>query len=586
MQRQVRNHAFFSAFLVLVTITSEAHADRQWLQGRLGSYLEPAYSRMIRQCQRETFKNGVSTIPSKIQEFKFVNPEDEVLAAWGGGFSPERVFSFIFTNDIWDLDVTRGKLEAERAYTISGLDLGVLPLEDPESPRSDRLYRVDTCDTAIGAAINAKLSVSDSIASAALSARASGMQQNELTLLMGSFISPLHVQLQSADPSVAIHPRVVIWHHYATYKNIIPTSDHSRLRYLASFRGAVVYESDYSASNAELTLKTSGNVSVPAISLSGEGSAYLKKEATTKIDRFGTFIKKDPNSKEPNPSFPPIHDLEPLPTPDEIISWISKNYEGKIDVLDKKSLPENAEFLHLLTLNGFPAHLCIAERFAIMENDSVRIKALLSSSPCRFLISFDTRDVSFAGGLREQDYILSYKLRLGESIGGKYIEIPVSRPIPRSGDLLVEPWGTIQGGEEIRSSKSQTRVLWTIPLGITDNQSRLDRTKRTFRADYVSSDCLLFDKDSLVLDASLEGRGTGVLKTTLYPRVPPEQIMSIPGHPCRLEVKLKLPLNGGREVEQTITIALEGPDLHPLSVVSNQIGSKPEQPGVPVNSGD
>jgi len=278
------------AVFVLASADGAGLAD-PWPEKTLGHFLEVYYQDLFKSCSIPgSFPHEASRIPNQVTSFGWVNAKDIVMPAFDGGVSPEVLFGFVFSEKN-PYQAQDSKLVTDRARQIKKLSLVPVPDDHYSQVGVNRLLRADTCDTAIGSAVTASAGWAD-MAKMKTAFHAQETKQRELLVLLGNFNSPLRDALQSSNQAEGLATRMALWFHYQNNPELLESR--TPLYFLDSFRGAVVYGGTRDRTAVDLTASGEGGLSAFFGSFKASSSASYLRGATTKIDEYGVFIRKDP----------------------------------------------------------------------------------------------------------------------------------------------------------------------------------------------------------------------------------------------------------------------------------------------------
>lgn len=523
---------------------SVASAEMPNPQGdKLSAFLEPQYRQLLKGCRVVDLGKVRTAIPMDVVSNLKPSIEQYVLPIWQGSASLDMVFGFLFKTDKVQAELYNVSGFSDPAFRGLGLSPSIVPSPNSASGGLDAIYRLDTCTSAIGAGV--KMNGDFGVASLKSALSASDERQETMTILVGSFMSPLYAALRndtSPGGEIGLRSRFRLWNYYSRHVKILKEP---RLYYVSTFEGAAAYYGQRRSSDRKISAEAAGGYSFGPVRVEGHAGVQMETTSTTEIRSFGVYVKKDTQKV----GYPLVATFEELDRPSQIAAWIGEKVVVGV-TSDDYVIRRTQPFVHTVSMRGVPLEYCGPAHFASDDEAHVSLSAAPGADEdvCRLTATYETGDVSRADGFVDISYGLRSKV--GISVNGVDVnfKIPVRvRHVPVERDVLFVASGRPTRGEVVDDAGDR-RVSWSIPYSIIDLGGSVDSSK-PIGVKFVSTTCPQFTgpggQAGFQDMADLQMRMSGVIEATWRPALTQGEVLVAGGASCAVTVDVEISLRPG-----------------------------------------
>ncbi len=305
-------------------------------------------------------------------------------------------------------------------------------------------------------------------------------KESSIVALSGSFISPLHLLLESNDQRT-VEALLNLWSFYKENPAYI-----NRAFYLREFEGVMIKHVSTAEENLRIERELGLNINLP---LAAHLQANLGWENTSQTTFSGTdwetIIFADFNENYRKEDL-----FSPLPGPDDIEEYFQTIQPIYEKARDFPLMTEGVEHRHFMIVEGIPEEM--TQNYWVLDNVS---KGVYEGKPglqanyfqnedgsygCRFTIIGQPSSDNFRGpnAYRPGKLDVSYQIRSREAVGGEYLTFNVNHEIQTSSHPIAE----IKEGEFDLSKKEDRKFAfqWTFDIVIEDDENPVDFAERPF----------------------------------------------------------------------------------------------------------
>lgn len=320
--------------------------------GNLGSYLETAFQKQLGVCitgspkpHTLTLTKGLShkpmsAIPPPLTDQSLKLSDDVSI---GFDASVGRTFAYIYT--------TKNLLTATpdvSNYVISAY------LEDPAlltTSGLDKALYDFSCSASIAASmkVNSKWSFPPADVSAAVSGDLNSKATYHVSLVSGTFYSPIWQQYTSTtDSDWRTYARMLLWEWYSRHAKA--ASDGIPRFVLTQFNGLSLYKIMTSSFSTDGQADASLALSLPAVSAQGRIQTSYNEDSKATVESFGILVRHKAASKAEDDVF---QSVPALPDLAKKLSAVGKTH---LDPSTDHTLFQNT--VHTQRINGIPQVIC------------------------------------------------------------------------------------------------------------------------------------------------------------------------------------------------------------------------------------